>query len=87
MTDLIGLCAGALVLLTFSMTSMVWLRAVAIASNLAFFAYGVAAGLMPIWLLHAILLPINAARLAGALRAGMRPRRLTRSSNNPRSSA
>ena len=34
--DLIGLACGALVILTVSMTSMVWLSAAAIASNIAF---------------------------------------------------
>jgi CRP/FNR family transcriptional regulator, cyclic AMP receptor protein len=45
------------------MRGMVSLRAVALASNVAFLVYGIGAGLMPIWVLHAILLPVNAWRL------------------------
>ena len=61
--DLCGYVAAALVLLTFSLRSMRALRAVAIASNVAFIAYGVAAQLTPIVLLHAVLLPLNLWRL------------------------
>lgn len=57
--DLVGLLAAACVLATFSMQSMMALRAFAIASNVLFIVYGAAAQLMPIVLLHAILLPIN----------------------------
>ena len=39
------------------------LRIVAVASNVAFMAYGVALGLMPVWLLHLVLLPVNLGRL------------------------
>ena len=66
--DLIGLVAGTLVLLTFFMTSMFWLRVFAIASNIAFLSYGLLMGLLPIWLLHGILLPINATRLLQIIR-------------------
>jgi hypothetical protein len=47
---------------------MIPLRLAALGSNLAFFAYGLGLGLAPVWLLHAILLPVNAGRLAEALR-------------------
>ncbi|MEM9140243.1 MAG: hypothetical protein AAGB15_10485 [Pseudomonadota bacterium] len=59
MTDGIGLIAAMLVLATFSMKTMIWLRLTAVASNLAFIWYGLEIGLVPIWALHAVLLPIN----------------------------
>jgi CRP/FNR family transcriptional regulator, cyclic AMP receptor protein len=61
--DLLGYAASALVLLAFSLRSLVALRGVAIASNLTFIAYASAAHLAPVLLLHAALLPINAWRL------------------------
>lgn len=59
----IGWGAGALVLATFYLKTMIPLRSVAIASNIAFFSYGVMAGLTPILVLHALLLPLNIVRL------------------------
>jgi hypothetical protein len=58
-----GYVASALVLLTFCMMSMRPLRLVAIASNVAFIAYGIMAHLHPVLLLHSILLPVNTIRL------------------------
>lgn len=63
--DLIGYLASALVLATFCMRDMVALRCMAIASNLAFIAYGGLADLGPVLLLHLLLLPVNALRLRG----------------------
>ena len=62
--DLIGYAASALVLATFSMRSMLSLRATAIASNLAFITYAAVADMRPILILHSILLPVNVIRLA-----------------------
>ncbi len=62
--DGIGFAAAGLVLATFSMRSMIALRWVAIASNLAFIAYGYLGHLAPVLLLHLLLLPINIGRLA-----------------------
>lgn len=62
--DAIGYLAASLVVATFCMRSMVGLRAVAIASNLAFIGYGYTGDLMPVLLLHLVLLPVNLARLA-----------------------
>lgn len=62
----LGFLAAALVLLTFGMRTMVPMRIAAIASNLAFIAYGVSLELTPVWLLHGILLPLNAYRLLEA---------------------
>jgi hypothetical protein len=62
-SDAIGYLASALVLAAFCMKEMVPLRIVAICSNIAFLTYGLALGLVPVWLLHATLLPINCWRL------------------------
>jgi CRP/FNR family transcriptional regulator, cyclic AMP receptor protein len=42
---------------------MIPLRSVAVASNVAFIAYGLLAGAIPIVVLHCLLLPLNAMRL------------------------
>lgn len=68
--DACGYVASGLVLAAFYMKDMVPLRIVALSSNLAFIAYGLALGLTPIWLLHALLLPLNGYRLLEAARAG-----------------
>jgi hypothetical protein len=70
--DAIGYAAAALVLATFSARSMHALRWTAIASNLAFIAYGYLGALSPVLLLHAILLPVNAYRLAQLCRTSHR---------------
>lgn len=57
--DGIGYLASALVLLTFCMSTMLSLRAVAICSNIAFISYGIGAGLYPVLILHLILFPLN----------------------------
>jgi hypothetical protein len=63
MVDAIGFLASALVLLAFVMQDMVLLRLVALLSNIAFLAYGGLAGLLPVMMLHATLLPLNLLRL------------------------
>jgi len=63
--DATGYLAAALVLAAFCMQDMVALRCMAIASNLAFIAYGVLADLGPVLVLHLLLLPVNVLRLAG----------------------
>jgi len=62
--DAIGYLAASLVLAAFWMRSLSALRYVAIASNLAFIAYGYIGDLMPVLLLHMLLLPVNVFRLA-----------------------
>jgi hypothetical protein len=62
--DLAGWVASALVLATFSARTMVPLRALAVASNVAFIGYAYMAGLWPILLLHSLMLPMNTVRLA-----------------------
>jgi hypothetical protein len=63
MVDGIGFAAAGLVLATFCMRSMRTLRFVAIASNVAFIAYGYLGHLAPVLWLHALLLPVNICRL------------------------
>lgn len=65
--DAMGYFAASLVLATFCAKRMVSLRALAIASNIAFIGYGLAAQLWPIATLHMIMLPLNAMRLREAL--------------------
>ncbi|MEO1747857.1 MAG: cyclic nucleotide-binding domain-containing protein [Pseudomonadota bacterium] len=60
--DLAGYAAAALVFLTFSMKTLMALRVVAIASNIAFLLYGYLVGLVPILILHGLLLPLNLYR-------------------------
>ena len=66
--DALGYIASLLVLATFCMRGMAPLRLMAIASNVAFIAYAVLAGVGPVLLLHALLLPLNVHRLLQALR-------------------
>lgn len=61
--DSVGFLAAGLVLAAFCMKDILHLRIVAVASNLTFLAYGVALGLIPVWLLHLLLLPVNLIRL------------------------
>ena len=65
-TEAVGWLAAALTLATFSMKTMIWLRAIAIGSNIAFISFGFLAEQHPILLLHSILLPFNAFRLRQA---------------------
>jgi hypothetical protein len=62
LTDIIGYVAASLVFATFCMQRMVSLRSIAIASNLAFIAYGFTASLWPILVLHSLMLPLNIQR-------------------------
>lgn len=59
----LGYAASAAVLATFCMSTMIPLRVVALGSNVLFMAYGYADHLYPVFVLHAILFPINALRL------------------------
>ncbi len=59
----VGFLAAGLVITAFCMKDILHLRIVAVASNVAFLAYGVRLGLMPVWLLHLALLPVNLVRL------------------------
>jgi len=62
-TDLLGYAASAMVLATFCMSSMLYLRLVAVGSNILFILFGSMAHIHPVLLLHLVLLPVNLARL------------------------
>jgi len=62
-TDALAYIASFLVLLTFSMKTMVRLRIIGILSNVFFIGYGYLDHAMPILILHLILLPLNVVRL------------------------
>jgi hypothetical protein len=72
--ELSGYVASGLVLAAFYMKDMIPLRLAALASNLAFIAYGLALGLTPIWLLHVLLVPLNGYRLVEAAKAALENR-------------
>ena len=78
----IGYLASLLVLATFCMRDMLALRMVAIASNVAFIVYGTLAGIGPVLLLHAVLLPVNVFRLFELRAASIR--RATGAAKPPR---
>jgi CRP-like cAMP-binding protein len=63
----LGYVAAVLVLLTFSMKTMVPLRVAGIASNVVFIAYGWLAFAWPVLILHLVLLPLNILRLRQVL--------------------
>ena len=73
--QLVGYAASLLVFSTFYMKTMIPLRCVAIASNVAFLNYGYFAGLYPVFLLHVVLLPLNVFRLNQMYRLKERLRR------------
>ena len=59
----IGFLAAGLVIATLSMRTMIPLRMVGIASNVAFISYGLLFGSVPTVMLHGILFPLNIYRL------------------------
>ncbi|HJW13384.1 MAG TPA: cyclic nucleotide-binding domain-containing protein, partial [Thermoanaerobaculia bacterium] len=59
----VGYLASLLVFCAFYMKTMIPLRCVAIASNVAFITYGFAGRLYPVLVLHVVLLPLNCLRL------------------------
>jgi CRP/FNR family transcriptional regulator, cyclic AMP receptor protein len=61
--EAIGYIASGLVLTTFYMKTMIPLRYCAIASNIAFIAYGFFDRIYPVLVLHLLLLPVNIRRL------------------------
>lgn len=61
--DWLGWVAALLTLATFSMKTMIPLRAIAIVSNIAFMSYGALAEIYPVIALHSTLLPFNCIRL------------------------
>lgn len=67
--DALGWLAAGLTAATFACTEMQRLRLLALAANAAFIAYGAAAGLTPVLVLHLLLAPLNAWRLLHLWRA------------------
>jgi hypothetical protein len=67
-TDALGYIAAGLVFATFCAQQMALLRALAIASNVAFIGYGFLDGLWPILILHSAMLPINIRRYRQTVR-------------------
>lgn len=61
--DLLGIVAATLVLSTFCMRTMLWLRLIGVLSNVAFISYGLELSLYPIVTLHVALLAINTIEL------------------------
>lgn len=62
-TNLLGYAASAAVLATFCMSTMIPLRVLALVSNVLFMSYGYLDHLYPVFILHALLFPVNALRL------------------------
>lgn len=63
LVEILGYLACFLVFLAFYVKRIMTLRLIAISSNLAFIAYAISAHLLPIFILHALLLPLNIHRI------------------------
>lgn len=61
--EILGYAASATVLATFCMNTMIPLRILALVSNVLFCSYGYFGHLQPVFVLHAILFPVNLLRL------------------------
>src|SRR3954451_21215442 len=66
--ELIGFLGAGLMIVTLAMRTMIPLRMVGIASNVVQIAFAVLAGITPMLIQHAILLPMNVYRHAEQLR-------------------
>ena len=66
--EFFGYLGALLTLTTFSMKTMLHLRMVGIAANVAFISYGALGDVYPVLLLHATLFPLNIWRLQQLLR-------------------
>jgi energy-converting hydrogenase Eha subunit E len=73
-----GYLGAALALITVSMKTMLPLRLAAIGSSLAFLAYGIVDHLLPVIVLHALMLPVNAGRLVQVVRLRQATARATK---------
>jgi multidrug resistance efflux pump len=63
MVEFVGFVAAGLVFATFYMKTMIPLRLVGITSNVTFLTYAWFAGVVPLFVLHSALLPLNIWRL------------------------
>lgn len=81
--EAVGYLASTLVLLTFCMSTMLTLRAIAICSNIAFIGYGILAGLYPVLILHIILLPLNIVLLVRMINLLRRAKRAAATDLSP----
>jgi len=70
--EALGWAAALLTLLTFVSADMRRLRLLALAANAAFIAYGTAAELLPVMVLHLALVPVNLWRLNQSFGRGAR---------------
>ena len=61
--DFLGFAAALSVLASFSMSTILALRTLALLSNVLFILYGLCAHIYPVLMLHIILLPINSVKL------------------------
>jgi CRP/FNR family transcriptional regulator, cyclic AMP receptor protein len=68
LVDLLGYSAASAAIGTHSMRTMIPLRVLALATNVLFIGYGYLSGTQPVFLLHLILLPLNAWRLHQVLK-------------------
>ena len=68
LVDLVGFAAAFATIIAFCCKRMAPLRAAAITANLLFITYGAMLGLMPVFLLHCALLPLNVVRFGACLR-------------------
>ncbi len=59
LADIVGWSAATLMVATFSCRDALWMRRLAVCTNLAFISYALLAALAPILALHSLLLPIN----------------------------
>jgi fatty acid desaturase len=60
--DIVGWSAASLMVATFSCQNPLWMRRLAVCTNLAFISYACLAALAPVLALHVLLLPINVWR-------------------------
>ena|SRR3712207_2025491 len=68
--DVFGFAAAAATLTTFAQARMIPMRVAAITANVLFIAYAAMGAFYPVLILHLLLLPINAWRLAIPLGRG-----------------
>lgn len=75
LADLLGAVAALCMLSAFNCKNLIRLRCISLTASAFFIAYAAVMGLMPILVLHAVLLPLNAMRLCQGLRAKQPNRR------------